>query len=125
MKMRASFTAAALAVAVVIVGCSSSSGGGAPSTPTCKGGAGATGAGSTACNSCTQSSCGSQIAAIEGACSAFLSCYEACECTDLACLGNCQTSIDATCMSAYNPFVSCLTQSCASQCAGGSSGDGG
>jgi len=83
MKMRSMVATAMLATVAVVVGCSSSSSdGGNASAPTCKGATGSTGAGSSACNSCTQSSCGSQISALEGACSAFVNCYEGCDCSN-------------------------------------------
>jgi hypothetical protein len=70
--------------------------------------------------------CGSQIAALEGACGAFVSCYEGCDCSDYMCIGGCQAKIDSTCTNAYNPFTSCLIQSCTSQCASATTGpDGG
>jgi hypothetical protein len=126
MKLRLMLATAMLATVALVVGCSSSSSDGGNATPpTCKGATGSAGPGSSACNSCTQSSCGSQISAIESECSAYVSCYEGCDCSNLTCIAGCQSQIDSACMNAYNPFTSCLVQNCTSQCVGSTGSDGG
>jgi hypothetical protein len=119
--------AVAAAAFSVLFACSSSSGngGGSGSYPTCQGATQSAGAGSTACNSCVQSACGSQASSVESACGAYLTCYEGCQCSDLNCLVGCQGKIDGTCSSADQPLQTCISQNCASQCNGGGPGDGG
>jgi hypothetical protein len=119
MKVSAMFATALWAAIALGVGCSSSSGSGNnPSPPTCKGATGSAGPGSTACSSCTQGSCGSQIASVETACTAYVSCYSGCQCSDLTCISGCLSKIDSTCQNAYVPLASCLSQKCSSPCAG-------
>lgn len=117
MKKKASMTVAAAAVVTFLVACSSSSSGGSSDVPACKGNTGASGPGSAACSSCLQSNCGSQIASEQGACGAYNSCYEACDCSNLTCLTDCQSRIDSACQSPYGAVTTCLSQNCQMQCA--------
>jgi hypothetical protein len=105
-------------VAVVAACSNSTSGGtGAPGIPSCQGATGSTGPGTAACNSCLQTNCASQLSSVESACGAYLTCDEACQCSDTTCLAECVTTkIDGACATADGPFTSCLTQSCPSQC---------
>lgn len=106
--------------------CSSSSGGGSKSNaPSCQGATGQTGAGSAACSSCLQNSCGSQISAVESSCGAFVSCYEGCQCSDTMCITGCSSKIDSACMQAYGPLQNCLSQSCMTPCTSNDVVDGG
>jgi hypothetical protein len=124
MKVSGWFAAAVSAVAV-LVACSSSSSGGGSSVPTCQGATGTMGAGSSACSSCLQSSCGSQISSVESSCGAYLTCYQGCQCSDLSCLEGCLSKIDSTCQNPEESLATCLTQSCSSQCTTTTVSDGG
>ncbi len=119
------FANAASAAIAVLVACSSSSSGNSDSYPTCQGAKEPTGAGSSACSSCLQTGCGSQISSVETSCGAYLTCYQGCQCSDLACLQSCLSKIDGACQNAYGPFTTCLTQSCESQCTTTTASDGG
>jgi hypothetical protein len=126
MNVRTVLAAIASAGFAVLVACSSSSGdNGASSAPICKGNAGATGPGSSACTSCTNSKCGSQLAALESACGAYVACYQDCECSDLTCIGGCTSNVNSSCEPSVSSVTTCLSQSCASECAGPNSPDGG
>lgn len=118
MKMPTMFAVAGAAVVSLLVACSSSSSssGGTGSVPSCQGAAGSTGPGSSACSSCLQSSCGSQLSSYLSSCSAYNGCYEACQCSDTNCIAGCLSKIDSTCQSPFGSFAMCLSQSCASQC---------
>ena len=116
--------AAVLAAVGVLVACSSSSSGSA-SYPTCQGGTGATGAGSAACSSCVEGSCGSQLSAVESSCSPYLACIQGCQCSDVSCLSGCLSKRDSACQNADGPFATCLGQSCSSQCTMAQPSDGG
>jgi hypothetical protein len=104
-------------VALVAACSNSTSGGTGPSSaPSCQGATGSSGPGTAACNSCLQTNCASQLSSFENACGAYLTCYGACQCSDIACLEDCLTKIEGTCQTADAPFTSCLTQSCPSEC---------
>jgi hypothetical protein len=115
---------ASIVVAAVACSSSSSSGGGS-GLPSCQGAAGTTGAGSATCNSCVTSSCGSQVSSVKSACGAYLSCYQGCQCTDNTCLQGCLGKIDGTCQNAFGPLMTCLDQSCRTECGNTSPPDGG
>jgi hypothetical protein len=118
MKRSAIFAVIASGALSIVVACSSSSGGSSSGPPSCQGATGTTGAGTSACNSCLESNCGSQISSVEGACSAFVSCYSGCQCTDSQCLLNCVTmKIDSTCQNSYGPLQTCQSNNCSMACA--------
>jgi hypothetical protein len=118
---------AAIAFVGVVVACSSSnnSSNSTAGVPSCQGASASTGPGSTACNSCLQTSCGSQIGAVQSGCGAYVACYDGCQCSDLNCISGCLGKIDSTCQNSYGPLVSCLSQSCATPCGTSSPKDGG
>jgi hypothetical protein len=124
MKSSRGFAAAACtAVFAVVVACSNSgtnggggTGGGA-TPPTCQGATGSTGAGSSACNSCLESSCSPDLSSEQTNCGAYVTCYEGCQCSDTACLTGCLAKIDSTCQSADGILTACLLQYCSSECA--------
>jgi hypothetical protein len=126
MKILTMTTIAASVAFTLLVACSSSSSGGSPSSsfPSCSNPVGSTGPGTPACSSCLQGSCGSQSSSVETSCSGYLTCYEGCQCSDVACLEGCLSMIDSTCQGPYAQLTSCLTQNCASQCNAGA-GDAG
>ena len=124
MRLFASGTCVALVLALVAA-CSSSSdssNGGGSRAPTCKGAASAGGPGSAACNSCLDGHCAGQIAAVNGACGAYVACYSACQCSDLQCIAGCLADIDGNCQNSYEPLTQCLTGSCGSECTGSTDG---
>jgi hypothetical protein len=109
--------AATAAVAMgLLVACSSSSSKGGSNVPTCQGATQGTGSGSDACNSCVESSCGSQISAAESACSSYFSCYSACQCSDYQCIAGCVSNITSSCETPFMAVDTCLTSSCAAEC---------
>jgi hypothetical protein len=120
MKVSTLLAAVTAAISIFAVACSSSSssGSGSSSYPTCQGATGTSGAGSTACSSCVESHCGSQVSAVESTCSAYLSCYQGCQCSDATCLEGCVSKMDSACQNADGPLASCITQNCSSQCEG-------
>jgi hypothetical protein len=117
MKISVLVALAGSAALAVVVACSSSSNGGSGNYPTCQGNTMTTGSNSTACSSCVQSHCGSQISSVESSCSAFLSCFSGCMCSDLNCISGCASKIDSTCQNAESPLTTCQNQNCMSQCA--------
>ncbi len=127
MKVSMLFAAAASAITIALLGCSSSSGGGG-SIPQCQGAmSSSTGAGSSACNSCIESKCGSQLSSFDSDCSAYISCYDACQCSDTTCLSGCSSKVTAgsACANDESSITSCLEMNCTSQCTSSSSGDAG
>src|SRR4029077_9680743 len=109
------FVATPIVFAVIAACSSSNSSSSAP--PSCQGAKGTTGAGSSACSSCLQNSCGSQVSAVNSACGAYVACFQGCMCGDFMCLVGCaQTKIDAACSNSYMPLQNCLMQSCGQQC---------
>ncbi len=115
-RLFATVVAAAWAAVALLVACSSSSSGSVSTYPRCLGATGSTGAGSPACSSCLQSTCGSQSSSAQSSCSKYFACYEACQCSDLACLQECLPKVDSACRNDFDSLTSCLTQSCATQC---------
>jgi hypothetical protein len=91
----------------------------------CQGSAGASGPGSTACNSCIETSCSSQLSAAESPCSAYLSCYASCQCMDGTCIDGCTAKATGSCANPFADVGACIGQSCATPCLGPSSSDGG
>jgi len=116
MKMSCWLTTAIPAAVALLIACSSSSSGAGSGVPSCQGATGTTGAGSAACSSCLQSSCGSQISSVKSSCGAYITCYEGCQCSDLSCVGGCLSDIDSACETPEESLTTCLSQNCASQC---------
>jgi hypothetical protein len=109
-------TAATLAALLSLGACSSNnSNGGGSGAPSCKN-PGSTGPGNAACNSCLQSHCASQLAQVRSSCQAFVSCYEACQCSDDTCVFGCQAKVDATCSGPAQAENMCLEQNCSQAC---------
>jgi hypothetical protein len=125
MKVFATGLAAGFVAILALAACSSSSNKGNSSPPTCIGATGSTGAGSSSCNTCLQATCSSEIAAVQGACAAYVGCYSTCQCSDVQCLIGCLSKIDSTCQNSYGPFSNCLSHNCMSECAMNVGGDGG
>lgn len=126
MRVSTLLSSGVIAAAALVAACSSSSSsGGSSGYPTCQGATGSTGPGSSACSSCVESNCGSDVSSVESACGAYLSCYEGCQCSDLSCIENCESKITGNCSSAETPLSTCLSQHCASQCSGETMSDGG
>jgi hypothetical protein len=108
---------------VAALACSSGSSGGGSG-----GGASCFAQGNSACASCVQSKCGSQVSAVESGCSDFIGCvcpsgsFEA----NLA-QGCYSKEQESGCMSAVQPLTSCEMSNCASECnsTSGSGGSGG
>jgi len=105
-----------LAVALVIASsasCSSSTRAPSCQNPT---------SGEQACSACSGSSCSSQVADLTTQCPSYVSCYQACDCGDAACLAACATMIRGAstdpCPSAVSSLALCVQFNCpASACA--------
>ncbi len=79
-----------------------------------------------ACDSCGSSNCGSEVSDVESDCSAYVSCYEACDCSDTACVAKCtQDTTSSACQAAGEALGSCTEQHCKSQCTVSVTIDGG
>jgi hypothetical protein len=73
------------------------------------------------CLDCVNSSCSSDVTAVETNCPDYLSCESACNCGDSSCGTQClKGAADAgsACAGAGTGYLDCLTKMCASQCAG-------
>ena len=84
-------------------------------------------AGIVACEACIGESCGAVLSPVIASCSAFLTCFHNCACTDGTCISNCAGAITSACETAVAGLETC-DQSCASACSGidlGVDGDGG
>jgi hypothetical protein len=124
--------AGAIAMAT-FVACSNSNGGGGGGTGgggsgalTCVGGASQqSGAGSAQCSSCLQGSCSGPLSTVESSCSAYLTCYQACSCSDSTCLTGCLSKVDSNCATPFGKLAVCLSNSCGTSCTGVSDGGAG
>jgi len=68
------------------------------------------------CVACAEAACGPTLNAALSACAAFLSCFQACKCTDGSCISSCgQTSATQGCQTAATAAGTCAK---ASNCAG-------
>jgi hypothetical protein len=78
----------------------------------------ATGGTSTTCANCLNSSCSSEVSQVDSACSGYVSCYDACDCSDDTCLENCQkqATSDSACEGALQSGLSCAEAKCTSAC---------
>jgi hypothetical protein len=102
-------TVIALAAATAVgAGCGSSSGSG--SLPTCKNPT----TQQTTCDTCVTDKCPSEVSAVEDACGDYLSCIEACDCSDSTCQTTCEQSADSSCVSAIEANKNCAA--CDSEC---------
>jgi hypothetical protein len=117
------FGGVAAAVVSMLIACSSSSGG-SSSIPSCLGPP-ATGADSPVCSTCVQNQCASLLHPWESDCSAYLSCYAACQCSDLTCKQDCLSKKDSACNTSEAPITMCVHQQCSSDCTGTPGFDGG
>lgn len=106
----------------IVAACSSSSTGSGPGTTSpfkCGSGSGG-GATSTACTSCEQAHCNAQMTTCfgsdfkGGSCAAYVSCLNACDCSNFACLAAC--SPGAACESCMNAMDACTQSNCATEC---------
>ncbi len=73
-----------------------------------------------ACSSCSASSCASEVSSVVSACPDYVSCYEACDCSDAACIARCTGDVtsNAPCLSAGSALALCVEFNCpSSQCA--------
>jgi hypothetical protein len=102
-------------IASVALACSSSStGGGAgplaaePSLPMCMNPS----AELVACNSCVETTCSSLIAKVATDCSAYASCYAACDCSDLECVASCAPLRTSACDAASSEPCTPCDQAC-------------
>jgi hypothetical protein len=77
-------------------------------------------AGETACITCIENSCASQLHAVVVACSAFLDCFKACACTDETCISNCAGDVTSACATAATPFGKCEQNTCGDTCSSSS-----
>ena len=73
-------------------------------------------AGAVACEACVGASCGAVLSPAIASCSAFLTCFRNCACTDSTCITNCAGVITSACETAATPLGTCVQQSCASAC---------
>ncbi len=81
-----------------------------------------------ACSTCGNDKCVSKSDCLSSACGDFLNCYCACQPNDSSCYQGCSGKQTPACSDCSNTLVSCIQQSCASECglgAGGAGGDGG
>jgi len=100
-----------LAAALAGVGCSSSASS-APPVASCMNPSPE----QVACNGCVASSCASAVSAVEASCSAYLACYEACKCSDGACLSGCAQATSGACATALGESGVCVQGTCKSAC---------
>jgi hypothetical protein len=122
-----SFVAIALSLAwfaPTVVACSKSRGGDGATDALCSGAVPSAGPYSATCSACEQSSCASQTAAVTNACAPWLTCLQACTCSDSICLTGCASTIDDTCRPASTDLTTCAQTSCATACAQPSSDAG-
>lgn len=85
--------------------------------PTCKN----PGAPEVACDACGAASCGDEVAAIESACGAYLTCLAACDCSDSACQRTCEGQSSTSCMIALGQKT---CAACTSACTTTATGSG-
>jgi hypothetical protein len=112
MKIRGFLLLASLA-ALTFAACSNSSGG--STLFACQGGSVNGGA---SCASCVNTSCNAQQSTTASACGSVVSCYNACQCTDTACISGClqMASSNGTCQMALNSFTTCEAAQCEAPC---------
>jgi hypothetical protein len=115
-------SAIALAGAIAAA-CSSSSGTSAGATSPFKCGSSSGGGGgttSTACNSCEEAHCSAQMTACfgsdfkGGSCASFVSCLNACDCSNYTCLAACSPS--SACQTCMDDVSTCEETNCATEC---------
>jgi hypothetical protein len=92
-------------------------------TPACGSGGGLTCQNPTSadqtCITCFNTSCGSDVSAVESECGSSVTCKQACNCGDKACASACG-SVDggSTCLGAGLGLAACISSMCKTQCAG-------
>lgn len=104
-------------VAGMVIACGDGTTGASTSGGVCAGTAPSSGSLSAACASCENASCASAYAGQTSACSPWLTCLQACSCTDSSCIDGCAATIDVTCAPAKTALSTCAQSSCASACA--------
>jgi hypothetical protein len=72
----------------------------------------------TACSTCDQAHCESDVASALTSCTAYYACYKACACSDLICLAGCSADSTAACAVAGATLSGCQTLNCALECSG-------
>jgi hypothetical protein len=73
----------------------------------------ATGLNSLACGHCVERECPAALSSLLSSCPVYLSCVEACECSDRACLIACAPKVDATCRAGSIDTETCKKAHCA------------
>jgi len=71
------------------------------------------------CNACSGSQCAAQVSAVTLSCVGYVACYEACDCSDAACIASCSSDVTSNpaCLAAGNALTLCVELNCpASQC---------
>lgn len=78
------------------------------------------------CDDCIGAMCGDALSAANDACKGYVSCQDACGCTN-TCLASCKARIDASCRDAQEELASCFQKPCEKACmlSSSSSGAGG
>jgi hypothetical protein len=69
-----------------------------------------------ACNDCVESMCVPDVAPVLSACASFYTCYEACDCSDSACIMACQKAAPAGCDTPATNLIDCQMMMCAKAC---------
>jgi|RhiMethySRZTD1v2_1073278.scaffolds.fasta_scaffold04835_14 hypothetical protein len=78
-----------------------------------------------ACSTCSNDKCLSKSECINSACGDYLNCYCACQPNDSTCYQGCSSKQTQACTDCSGTLVSCVRQSCASECGLGAGGAGG